>query len=341
VANNVPAFEFNTDGTYRGLLVEPGATNLWLNSSPSATPGTGSVTAVTFAVNDWNLGSLFGGKAIFGDNSTSRFYFNASVLATTQYAFSFFIKPDNGAQPTFGSGGTDIGRAVVSGSSIGSGYTITPTSAAGIFRVQVSATSGASSLNSNGIQKATGNNSVGFEVTGFQLETGSVATSPIVTTAGTASRVADAITLTGASSLIGQTEGTLYAEVVLKKNTTGALVSINDGTGTNRLFIQFFSATQLLADIRVGGANHNYTATIPAVPASGGTFKVALAYKQDDFCFALNGTTYASTASRSIPATTQVDLANHLGAVQLNDNVRSVALFPTRLANATLQSLTS
>jgi hypothetical protein len=32
VANNVPAFEFNTDGSYRGLLVEPGATNLALRS---------------------------------------------------------------------------------------------------------------------------------------------------------------------------------------------------------------------------------------------------------------------------------------------------------------------
>jgi hypothetical protein len=53
----------------------------------------------------------------------------------------------------------------------------------------------------------------GAFVFGAQLETGSVATSYIPTTTGTASRSADVISVSGAvSGAIGQTEGTIYWE---------------------------------------------------------------------------------------------------------------------------------
>lgn len=52
VPANFPAFEWNADGTYRGLLVEPGATNIILRSqefgtSPWTAEATSSVSVNT------------------------------------------------------------------------------------------------------------------------------------------------------------------------------------------------------------------------------------------------------------------------------------------------------
>jgi hypothetical protein len=107
--------------------------------------------------------------------------------------------------------------------------------------------------------------------------------------------------------------------------------------------INFDSSTSVLALIRVGGAIDNYTATIPAIPATGGVYKIALAYKANDYCFAVNGVAYnPSTASRAVPANMS---AVYLGASvfstgQLNDRIRAAALYTTRLSNAQLAELT-
>jgi len=193
-----------------------------------------------------------------------------------------------------------------------------------------------------------GDGTSGFYVFGAQYEAGSVATSYIPTTTAAVTRNADVISVTGVAGLIGQTEGTLYAEVDVRSVNTNTIISLHDGTGNNRFIVYFFNSTTLIVDIRVATVNANYSVTIPAIPANGGIYKVALGYKVNDYCFALNGTTYASTASRGVPATTQINLgSNFLGASQLNDRIRAVALYQTRLPNTTtdgspsLQSITT
>jgi hypothetical protein len=177
---------------------------------------------------------------------------------------------------------------------------------------------------------------------GAQLETGSVATSYIPTTTAAVTRNADVINLSGAvSGCIGQTEGTIYAEVVLSRINANYIISL--GTLNDRIMINFDSSTSVYALIRVGGVNADYTATIPAIPATGGVYKIALAYKANDYCFAVNGVAYPSTASRGIPATMS---AVYLGAsvfstAQLNDRIRAAALYTTRLTNAELAALTT
>ena len=175
-----------------------------------------------------------------------------------------------------------------------------------------------------------------------QMETGSVATSVIPTTTQAITRAADVITDTTASGVIGQTQGTIYAEVDVSRVNTNTIISLHDGVGNNRFIVYFFNSTTLIADIRVATVNANYSVTIPAIPANGGIYKVALGYKVNDYCFALNGTIYASTASRGVPTTTQVNLgSNFLGASQLNDRIRAAALYTTRLTDTQLALLTS
>ena len=178
---------------------------------------------------------------------------------------------------------------------------------------------------------------------GAQLETGSVATSYIPTTTGSVTRSADVISVSGAvSGSIGQTEGTVYAEVVLSRINANQIISL--GSTNDRIAIFFDSSTGIYALIRVGGATADYNATIPAIPATGGVYKIALAYKANDYCFAVNGVAYnPSTASRAVPANMS---AVYLGASvfstgQLNDRIRAAALYTTRLTNAELQSLTT
>jgi hypothetical protein len=179
----------------------------------------------------------------------------------------------------------------------------------------------------------------------------SVATSPIVTTAGTASRVADAITQTSASSLIGQTEGTIFAEVdwrvfAQSGSPVVGIVALNVGAnngqnsivlgierlalGTNRVycFVNVANVTQA----ELFGSN-----------ITSGRYKIALAYKQDDFALYVNGVSIATDTSGTVPATSEVRIGTRFNTdtVVTNDHVRSVALFPTRLANATLASITA
>jgi hypothetical protein len=191
----------------------------------------------------------------------------------------------------------------------------------------------------NASYNGTGNQ--GAYIFGAQLETGSVATSYIPTTTQAITRGADVINKTSVSSLIGQTEGTLYAEVVLSRINANYIISL--GTTNDRIMINFDSSTSVYALIRVGTVNADYTATIPAIPATGGVYKIALAYKANDYCFAVNGVTYASTASRGVPANMS---ALYLGAsifstAQLNDRIRAAALYTTRLTNAELAALTT
>jgi hypothetical protein len=181
-----------------------------------------------------------------------------------------------------------------------------------------------------------------IEVDFAQGEVGPVATSPIATTTGSVTRNADVVTLSGAvSGCIGQTEGTIYAEVVLSRINANQVISL--GTLNDRIMINFDSSTSVLALIRVGNVNADYTATIPAIPATGGVYKIALAYKANDYCFAVNGIAYASTASRGVPANMSILYlgASVFSSAQLNDRIRAAALYTTRLTNAELQSLTT
>ena len=182
-----------------------------------------------------------------------------------------------------------------------------------------------------------------IEVDFTQAEVGPIATSPITTTSGAVSRAADSISASGAlvSGLIGQTEGTIYAEVDLRSLPSGPFLTISDGTDGNRIQLSFLSNTQLLASIRVGGANHNYFATIPAIPSSGGIYKVTLGYAANNYCFALNGVTYSSTATRPVPACSVIGVGTSANNnAFFNDRIRAAALYTTRLSNDQLAELT-
>jgi hypothetical protein len=146
--------------------------NLFRNSEPASIPieAGAVVNNVTFdsAIN-WRFGVA--SKANYIDNTVLRQYFNtSSLVASTTYAFSFLVKPlDVDHVPSFGTGVNDIGSFVIGGVPITSeNYTVVALHN-NIFFVSGSGTTGVSDLTLNGVQKATTNNNIGFEMSACMI----------------------------------------------------------------------------------------------------------------------------------------------------------------------------
>ena len=351
VANNVPAFEFNTDGSYRGLLVEPGATNLALRSQEfndaswgKVGAGTGSAPVVT--ANDAVApdGTMTADLIVFdrgaGNTSTDRSVITQAptVVNATAYTASLFLKAATAG---------DVGKQIAIRGVAAAGSYLVVTLTANWVRYSRTETSVSTTGNIELANRGTFtvDNTVSVHVWQAQLETGSVATSPIVTTAGTASRVADVVSLTGASSLIGQTGGSLYVEFErpnYNPTVVQRLFSVTDGSATNRISVIINNATSNIELLVTNGGVSQASIVGSAITSSA---KFAVGYALNDIAFYVNGASAGTDASATIPATSQVNVGvadtGASGTGNFQGWIRSVALFPTRLANATLASLTA
>ena len=180
-------------------------------------------------------------------------------------------------------------------------------------------------------------------VTNAQLEAGSNATSYIPTVAGTVTRVADVISKTGVSSLIGQTEGTLYAEF---NNTLMTYA----GSG---YLIRIFADANNEVWIRKEGSLNTYTArwranstnvyTQSTISVLNGNNKIAIAYKSGDSAVYLNGTQIGTSAGTGafFVAPSQIAIGSSSTIEFFNDRIELATLFQTRLTNAQLATLTT
>jgi hypothetical protein len=175
-----------------------------------------------------------------------------------------------------------------------------------------------------------------------QMELGAYATTFIPTTTAAVTRVADAASKTGVSSLIGQTEGTLFAEVdtgLTAGSFLKRILHISDGTALNTIFIAKTSSDAFFGTI----ANGNVTqATFQTATNQSGIFKIALGYALNNVVMFVNGVQVGTTdTSATIPATSVIDLGSRFGTLEFNDRIAQAALFPTRLTNAQLAEITT
>ena len=179
---------------------------------------------------------------------------------------------------------------------------------------------------------------------GAQIETGSVATSYIPTTTGSVTRNADLISVSGtASGIIGQTQGTIYAEVDIKNLTNGTRIfAISDGTQANRIAILFNTTNRIRLLATVTSATQADINTATNQPA--GIYKIAVAYALNDYALYVNGEQIGTDATALVPACSSVflgTLETGSGLSSLNDRILAAALYTTRLTNAELAALTA
>jgi hypothetical protein len=180
---------------------------------------------------------------------------------------------------------------------------------------------------------------------GAQLEIGSVPTSYIPTTTAAVTRNADVVLVSGAvSGSIGQTEGTIYAEVDVR--TLGAaknILQIDNGTATNRigLFVDI-SPTRLTFLMSSAGVTNSLSGTVAT-----GVIKIAASYSSGNVQVFTNGSFLVSgtIATYPIVALNAISVGSRISSgvysVFLNDRILAAALYTTRLTDAELAALTS
>jgi hypothetical protein len=360
VAIDTPAFEFNTDGSYKGLLVEPGATNLALYSQEfdnaywvktNTTAAGNATTSPDGTLNADRLTSNAVTGVITVDSS------GISVTAGT-HSLSAYIKSDGWRWVQLRTSGLlglgfvnfDIIDGVKGTESAATG-TIEPYGD-GWFRVSISATlltaSGGIAYNlvSSGTstrgQNATGDGTSGIFIWQAQLETGSVATSPIPTVASTVARTADDISLTSASSLIGQLTGAVYCEVNMRQFSGGFRrawsTRVTTGGQTTSLL---FNNLDTLAIVR------GVSVTISPIAYPVGISKYLITYTAGDIRVYRNGALIGSSTSAYVNSDphTVIYLGNDdqgAGSIQqTNDHLRAFATFTTSFTSAQAIAITT
>jgi hypothetical protein len=150
-------------------------------------------------------------------------------------------------------------------------------------------------------------------------------------------RVADVATKTGITSLIGQTEGTLFLDFVKGNNDVG-VCQISDGTTSNRVYLGV-NGINIVAQVRSGGGTAQAFFTFAAT--NNIRYKCAIAYKENDFVFYVNGNQEGIDTSGLVPASlTQLQTSDIVGSIFVNP-INQALLFKTRLTNAQLAELTA
>jgi len=183
-----------------------------------------------------------------------------------------------------------------------------------------------------------------IEVDFTQAEVGPIATSPITTTSGTASRAADVISASGAlvSGLIGQTEGTMYAEVDIRNMAKETyIIRIDDGATANSITLRTLTSNVIRTAITAPTTSG--TINISSAAFTAGIIKIAFAYKSGEIALSVNGATpLTANGTFAFGASfNRITLgSNQSPSSEFNDRIRAAALYTTRLSNDQLAELT-
>lgn len=187
---------------------------------------------------------------------------------------------------------------------------------------------------------------VNGSVTNWQLEAGSNATSYIPTVSGSVTRNADFISKSGISNLIGQTEGTMYWEGFLTRNSsTERLFAISNSAISNRAVLNINNNRIELIN---RSNNTNGSGSISGSSLSeikNGLNKIAVRYQSGNTALYVNGVlvnlntqtfNYTSTIDSLFLVSSEVNSSNNNNA-----SIKFAILSSTILNNQQLQQLTT
>jgi hypothetical protein len=153
--------------------------------------------------------------------------------------------------------------------------------------------------------------------------------------------VADACFKTGISSLIGQTQGTIYGNFYVQSSAESQSIWLRKASGGlygDFLFMLTNNAQQPRVQVVVGGViQFDYTGS----SISEGWHKFALAYKQNDFAFYIDGAQIATDNSGTVPNCDEMYLGYYVDGGTRQTSQKEAIIFPVRLTNSELASLTS
>ena len=317
---NIPRLDYS-NGSCPSILVEPQRTNLVLHSQD-------------FSQTYWNKinGVIVTGGVLSpdGNNNAFNLAFNGTLNGRIEtdagtldnYSQSVWLKTTTGtASVTLGTGSANLQTFTVND---------TWTRYTGYFL-------------SGQFPRIRCDQAVDIQAWGIQLEVGTDATSYIPTTTSTVTRNSDIIRKTGISDLIGQTEGTIFCELIDYTNSFGDFIfDLSDGTTNNSIRIGRLNGnrTQLLFTVN-GSITLNVVNTISEIVEP--IKKIVIGYIGNNISLYVNGVLIGTNTTSAIPNNLSVlnlgSRVNNTGI--LNGSIKEFFLIKTRLSNLQLTQLTT
>lgn len=352
VTDDLPRVDYSGGGC-PSLLLESSRTNI---NTQSEYFGSSSWNKARMSITDNALTSPEGVQngANFVEDSTSNshpLYDTFTVSSGTSYTISMFVKKGSRDYFRFNAAtSSTITFFNLANGTVHSGTGVIEDFGNGWYRCSMSFTATSTSeeiyiepsINGSSANYQ-GDGSVSMSIYGFQLESGSYVSSYLPTYGTSTSRSADSCSLTNASNLIGQTEGTLFAEFEINADNTNGynrVLAVGDGTSNNRIFIFAQNTEVFRFYVANGGAAQ--VDIVSTTSILGGRHKVAFAYKENDFIAYVDGVQVGTDTSGTIPSCSNVYVGTHeAGSTQpLEGELSQAILFPTRLTNDQLAEIT-
>lgn len=319
-----------SSGVRTGIMVEPAATNL----IPQSAMGTG--------LGSWNGNNStrtlsaeidpFGGYAAMQIATNGNGGLNVSqpvsVTPGSVYTASIFLKGTPGEKIFFMADAAFQVEVTFTGQWQRITKTFTATTSTTYFGCERYNRSGGAHLPD-----------VTFHATGAQLETGTVATSPIITYGSTALRAADNISIDTGLVPHTATEGTLYAQYVRKYDLFSFAAQLDDGTNANSIALVVSDTADSRNLISSGGA---LQANIGNTHAPTGVLaQQAISWASNRANNSTNGSIGTEDTSVTVPTVNTIRLGDRVGGGRSMTGVISkIAYFPERKADAVLQTMT-
>jgi len=176
-------------------------------------------------------------------------------------------------------------------------------------------------------------------VTQAQLEAGAFVTSYIPTTTGSAVRSIDVCSITGANftAMYNQSEGAFFVNAFTPALGSRIIVSA-DNNGTTEVNKIFTNATFSAVEVTDGTLQAQ---TLPGSIVANTAFKLASAYKLNDFAASRNGATAVTDVSGTLPTPTQLKIGSGKGVEVMCGCIAFLRYYKKRLSDAKLQTLTA
>ena len=359
---NLPRLDY-TGGGCPKLLMEPTRTNLALYSKQFDNAYWTKLNSSTLTANTSGSPSGFQDADKFQASSLAFggiLRRTITVTSDTAYTFSFFCKKDNYRYVGIRFNTSTIGGLIIPTYDFDTntfyaqgvaGVTLaSQLYANGWVRLILTYTS-TTTVGTSDICIVPANGDTGTALTGTesiliygaQLEAGSYATSYIPTWNASVTRNQDSFVKTGISSLLGQTEGTIFLELIANRTGASQNIEISDGTITNRIDLRLNAANAYQLVIVQGGVVV-FNETSAATFAQGERIKLAAAYKSDELTnLYVNGVSVLSNTSGAITGNlTGIYSASIGGATDpIYSPINQIQVYKTRLSNDDLATLTT
>jgi hypothetical protein len=350
----VDAARFDHDPITRackGLLIEEARTNLLLQSENLGTTWTLINATVSSNVTVAPDGNTTADKVIENTANADHGLTQAFPLSIGASSFSCYAKKservwiriffgglpntwfnlDNGTIGTVGAGVTaaivDAGngwyRCSVSGVRVGAGPTL----------------HGAILATGNGIMTYAGDGTSGIFLWGAQLEAGSFPTSYIPTEATALTRSADVCSITGSNftGMYNQTEGAMLVDAFTPASGIRKIVTCTALFSKEVTLLTNVSAAEL--EVVDGVSQVDVSSGSPISPNT--AFKLACAYKLNDFALTKNGVAPQTDTSGTVPTVDTMIVGSGPAGNTMCGCVSSLRYYKKRLSDAKLQTLTT